>query len=247
MTQAPCFIGCAGWTLPRDAQHAFSGTGSHLERYASRFNACEINSSFHRPHSLNTYRRWAESTPPGFRFSVKIPKAITHEHKLVGCVHLLEEFLAQACGLGDQLACLLVQLPPSLAFEGRSATDFVDALRARWTGDVAMEPRHASWFTPGAGAVLRDFRVARVLADPVRHGEGARPGGWPELVYLRLHGSPRMYYSPYEPELINRLADRMVLAQREAKAIWCMFDNTAAGAATDNALTLMQALEHRRS
>ncbi len=246
VTQAP-FIGCAGWTLPRDVQPAFPGTGSHLERYASRFNACEINSSFHRPHSLNTYRRWADSTPPEFRFSVKIPRAVTHERKLEGCGHLLDEFLAQAGGLGDKLGCLLVQLPPSLAFDARVASGFLEELRARWAGDVAIEPRHANWFAPGADGVLRALRVARVLADPVRHDEGVRPAGWADLVYLRLHGSPRMYYSPYEPELINKLADRMLLAQRETNALWCIFDNTAAGAAADNALSLLQALEQRPS
>ena len=244
---APCFIGCAGWTLPRNVQHAFSSAGTHLQRYASRFNACEINSSFYRPHGPDTYRRWAESTPPAFRFSVKLPKAITHERKLVDCGPLLDEFLGQAAGLGDKLGCLLVQLPPSLAFEMRSATDFLDMLRTRWAGHVAMEPRHASWFTQAAEDILRCVRVARVLADPIRHAEGARPGGWPHFVYLRLHGSPRMYYSSYEPELINRLAERMVLAQREAKALWCIFDNTASGAAADNALSLLQALEHRFS
>ena len=76
------YLGCAGWSLPREAQPAFSTGGSHLQRYASRLNAAEINSSFHRPHSRATDERWAAAVPPEFRFSVKLPKTITHGNKL---------------------------------------------------------------------------------------------------------------------------------------------------------------------
>lgn len=247
MTHAPCFIGCAGWTLPCAVQRAFASEGSHLRRYAGRLDACEINSSFYRPHGAATYRRWAGETPPGFRFCVKLPQAITHEQKLLGCDRLLEEFLAQARGLGDKLGCLLVQLPPSLAFDAGAARDFFEGLRRCWSGSVAIEPRHASWFSAQADTLLDAQRVARVLADPVRHPAGAWPGGWPGLVYLRLHGSPRMYYSAYEPELISTLARRIAQALRDATPVWCVFDNTASGAAADNALGLMQALEHALS
>jgi uncharacterized protein YecE (DUF72 family) len=242
-TQARCFIGCAGWALPHAVGHAFASEGSHLQRYASRLNACEINSSFYRPHGAATYHRWANETPPAFRFCVKLPRSITHEQRLLGCEQLLEDFLAQAGGLGDKLGCLLVQLPPSLALEPPAARGFFEALRRRWAGGVALEPRHASWFSARADALLRGQRVARVLADPVRHDGGARPGGWPGLVYLRLHGSPRTYYSAYEPELIGKLAARIMQARAETAAVWCVFDNTASGAATDNALGLTQALE----
>ncbi|MDB5873048.1 MAG: hypothetical protein JWQ07_2490 [Ramlibacter sp.] len=243
MAAAPCYVGCAGWSLPRAVQRAFGAGGSHLQRYATQLNACEINSSFHRAHSAATYRRWAESTPEHFRFSVKLPKAITHERKLLACEPLLGEFIEQAGALGTRLGCLLVQLPPSLAFDAATAGAFLTALRRRWDGPVAAEPRHASWFGPQADAMLAGHRVARVLADPVRQAAGATPGGWQGLTYLRLHGSPRMYYSAYEPALIATLARRMAVALREGTAVWCVFDNTAAGAAADNALGLKRALD----
>ncbi|HEY9423039.1 MAG TPA: DUF72 domain-containing protein, partial [Thermoanaerobaculia bacterium] len=75
-------VGCAGWSLPRAEQAEFPETGSHLERYASRFGAVEINSSFHRPHRPATYARWSASVPASFRFSVKVPKTITHGLRL---------------------------------------------------------------------------------------------------------------------------------------------------------------------
>lgn len=235
-------IACAGWSLPRECWPRFSEAGTHLERYAGRFMAAEINSSFYRPHLPATYARWAGTVPAGFRFSVKLPKTITHEQRLRDCGGLLEDFLAQAAGLGSKLGCLLVQLPPSLAFDATSAKPFFRALRQQHAGQVALEPRHASWFTPEADAVLNEFCLARVLADPVRHAPGGAPGGWPGLVYLRLHGSPRMYYSSYDEATLRALALKLRESADGGAEVWCIFDNTASGAAVSNALELERLL-----
>lgn len=239
-------VGCAGWSLPREVQARFGPADSHLARYATRFAATEINSTFHRPHQPFVYERWAQAVPPGFRFSAKLPKAITHERRLVGCEQPLAEFLAQAAPLGERLACLLVQLPPSLAFEAAAARAFLTLLRTRFAGALALEPRHASWFEAEPDALLRELQVARVLADPVRHAAGAAPGGWPGRVYLRLHGSPRMYYSAYAPALLRALAQRMRAAEAAGAEVWCIFDNTASGAAAGDALELLRLLEEGR-
>ncbi len=238
-----CRIGCAGWRLPPAEHDSFPAEGSHLQRYAARFCGVEINSSFHRPHSHATYARWAAGVPEHFRFCVKLPKTVTHEHGLVDCAGLLDAFLAQAAGLGPRLSCLLVQLPPKLDFDATTARAFFALLRERWPGDVAVEPRHASWFAPEAEAMLTAARAARVLADPVLHPTGERPGGWPAMAYLRLHGSPRRYYSSYEPQTIAALARRIRRALGDNQEVWCIFDNTASGAAAHNALLLKQCLE----
>jgi uncharacterized protein YecE (DUF72 family) len=243
MPQGSAYLGCAGWSLPRDAQAAFGTEGSQLQRYASRLNAVEINSSFYRPHQRATYERWAAAVPAAFRFSVKLPRTITHDLRLAAAEPILDEFLAQAGGLGERLGCLLVQLPPSLDYQPAIAQAFFDSLRQRHGGAVALEPRHASWFTPDVDNQLAQHRVARVLADPVRHDAGRLPGGWPDHVYLRLHGSPRMYFSPYDAETLTALAGRIALALREDREVWCVFDNTASGAAAHNAVDLKLALD----
>ena len=239
-------VGTAGWSLPRAVQDAFGAGGSHLARYATRFPVAEINSSFHRPHKRSLYEKWAASVPGEFRFCAKLPRTITHERRLVDCGERLDAFLEQAGGLGARLACLLVQLPPSFAFDADAAAAFLELLRSRFAGAVALEPRHASWFTPEADALLRGCRVARVLADPVRHDAGRWPGGWPGLVYLRLHGAPRVYYSSYEAPVLQALAKRLRLAEREGAECWCIFDNTASGAAAGDALALQHLLEEGR-
>ncbi|RZL67771.1 MAG: DUF72 domain-containing protein [Variovorax sp.] len=233
-------IGCAGWSLPRAQWPRFPAEGSHLERYAARFDAVEIDTSFYRPHRRETYARWAASTPLGFRFAVKLPKAITHERKLVNAMAPFDAFLAQAGGLGDKLGCLLIQLPPSLVFDAAVVTRFLRDVRKRHEGAIALEPRHASWFGAIADTLLVRFRVARVLADPVLHG-AVTPGGWQRLVYVRMHGSPRRYWSAYDHAMLLRVGNRLVLAAKSGAQCWCILDNTAGGEAVGNALTLATA------
>jgi uncharacterized protein YecE (DUF72 family) len=231
-------VGCAGWSVPRVHAGHFPAEGSHLERYAARFRAVEVNSSFYRPHRPATYARWAASVPADFRFAVKVPREITHVRRLAHCGPVLDRFLGEVGALGQKLGPLLVQLPPSLSFRAAVVRGFFAALRRRFAGAVACEPRHASWFEPAADRLLAKFRAARVGADPAVVPAAAEPGGWAGLVYHRLHGSPRLYYSSYPADRLAALAARVVREAARAPA-WCIFDNTALGAATDNALDLL--------
>ena len=235
-------VGTAGWGLPRQWRSRFPDEGSHLERYATRFNAVEINSSFYRQHRRAVYERWAASVPPDFRFAVKLPRAITHDQRLVASDVLLDVFLDEACGLGGRMGPLLVQLPPSLAFDLEHVDEFFTTLRERHGGTVACEPRHESWFAPLAEEVLRRHAIARVAADPARVPAAAAPGGDDRLVYFRLHGSPRIYYSDYEPERLSPIATALRGANARGADAWCILDNTTLGAATGNALWLMESL-----
>ncbi|MBP2228147.1 uncharacterized protein YecE (DUF72 family) [Azospirillum agricola] len=237
-TRHPIRVGVAGWGIPKLSAHAFPVDGSHLERTARVLPMTEVNSSFYRPHKPETWARWAASTPPDFRFAVKIPKAITHEARLAGAGDALDRFLGEAGRLGDRLGPLLVQLPPSLGFDPAVADGFLAGLRVRFDGDVVCEPRHAGWFSAEAEGLLVTHRVARVAADPAPVEGAAEPGGWDGLRYWRMHGSPVMYRSAYEPAALDGLADRL-LAESLERPVWCVFDNTADFHAVDDALALL--------
>jgi len=234
-------IGCAGWALRREFAGEFPAAGTHLQRSAARFSAVEINSSFYRPHRRSTYERWAASVPDEFRFSVKVPKEATHTRRLAGCADVLERFLNECTGLGAKLGPLLVQLPPILKFSSEIAETFFAELRGWHSGEVACEPRHPTWFDADADALLREHRVARVAADPAVVPAAAHPGGWSGFAYRRLHGSPKVYYSAYADDILLSLA----AAFAESRGAWCIFDNTAEGAATRNALDLLRMTERR--
>lgn len=141
--------------------------------------------------------------------------------------------------LGAGLGCLLLQLPPSLPYEHTLAEAFFAELRERYGGDLALEPRHASWLK--ADAQLRHWRIARAAADPSPLPGGGEPGGWPGLRYYRLHGSPQIYHSAYPSQWLERLAEQ--LRDYSDTPCWCIFDNTASGAAVTDALTLQSLLQ----
>jgi uncharacterized protein YecE (DUF72 family) len=235
------FVGTAGWTVPRAVAPQFPAEGSGLVRYAHRFLATELNSTFWRRHQAATFARWRDSVPRDFRFAVKLPRTITHVAGLRRARSLLAQFFDDVAGLGDSLGPVLVQLPPSLEFEMRSARAFFRLLRVMHAGHVACEPRHVSWFKPSAEALLVDHGVARVAADPPRTLAGDRPGGFPSLIYFRLHGSPVMYRSSYSPGVLAALAARLRVAAGHG-SVWCIFDNTAGGAAADDAIALTHLL-----
>jgi uncharacterized protein YecE (DUF72 family) len=238
------FVGTAGWTIPRAVADAFPAEGSGLERYSARFACAEINSSFHRSHRPATWERWRNSTPQDFRFSAKLSKEITHKRKLSDCGDLLDSAIGEMEALGDKLAIVLVQLPPSLAFDPAVAEPFIGAFRKRWSGGAAFEPRHPSWFDAEADAILAAHRLARVAADPARVPEAAEPGGWNGLSYWRLHGSPVLYRSSYDDGRLHSYAERIAAQPCEA---WCIFDNTASSAAGGDALRLTELLSSRGS
>lgn len=229
-------LGCAGWAIPKSLAGEFPARGSHLERYGAVFDAVEIDTSFYRAHRRATYARWAASVPAQFRFAVKLPRAVTHERRLRDCGDLLDAFCAEVGGLGPRLGCLLVQLPPSLPYDRERLAAFLDELRRRHRGALALEPRHPSWFDGAASVQLAACGVARVAADPAPGRGGEEPAGDRHLSYFRLHGRPRMYYSPYGQEALARLAKRLEAARAVSALVWCIFDNTALGAAPADAL-----------
>jgi uncharacterized protein YecE (DUF72 family) len=245
-------IGTAGWSIPRNVAGNFPGSESHLARYAGVFSCAEINTSFYREHACETYARWASATLTQFRFAVKLPQIITHENALRRARKPLTQFLEQTRGLGSRLGPLLIQLPPSLPFEPRVARQFFSVLRECWDGAAVCEPRHTSWFESRADALMQSFKIVRAAADPAVQTNAFKPGGWiatgPQrgaLVYYRLHGSPRKYWSSYTSHYLATLA-RELMSHPKTIDVWCIFDNTASGAAATNALELRKLIDGRK-
>jgi uncharacterized protein YecE (DUF72 family) len=130
--------------------------------------------------------------PREFRFSVKIPRTITHDAELKCGPEELTAFLKQVSFLRQKLGPLLVQLPPSGVFNQAVAKRFFVLLRNLHDGDVVLEGRHRTWFSAGADDLLKQFRIAGVAADPACVPPAGGPTGHAHVFYFRLHGSPRL-------------------------------------------------------
>ncbi len=234
-------IGTAGWSIPKAYAQEFPGEGTHLERYAKRLPITEINQTFYKLPRPSTLQKWRSSTPPDFRFSLKLHRSFTHFHKLAS-TEGLQEFMESVSHLKEKLFALLVQLPPSLKFDAGRVHTFFDELRRYYDGYIAIEPRHPSWME--AEALLGKLRIARVAADPARYDADSEPGGYEEFVYYRLHGAPKIYYSEYSEEFLRELAQKLTAHPAKEKVV--IFDNTASGAAIKNALKLMELMHEAK-
>src|SRR5439155_1202934 len=131
--------------------------------------AAEINTSFYRPHAAKVWARWAASVPSSFRFAVKMPKLITHERALTRAREPLIQFLGEIAALGLALGPLLVQLPPSLAFDPRHAAGQSSPTRTndRAHGKRASIPRSSAVRLSINGSIPRPSSWARSDASAV--------------------------------------------------------------------------------
>jgi uncharacterized protein YecE (DUF72 family) len=232
------YIGTASWNIPTLAKEFFANEGTHQQRYSRILNAVEINSSFYRTHKGNTYQRWAECVDDDFRFSAKLLRKFTHEQKLEGPWDDLPIVLSDILRLGIKFGVLLVQLPPSLKCNSMIAREFFRNLRENYSGNIVVEPRNTSWLSPAAENVFKQYSLGKVLADPeLCPTEKETDFQYADLLYYRLHGSPDMYKSRYSQDYIKVLAGKLK-RQSKSKPCWCIFDNTARGFATLNALEL---------
>ncbi|MGA9839326.1 MAG: DUF72 domain-containing protein [Thermoplasmata archaeon] len=185
------WIGCSGWAY-EDWVGPFypAGTppGDFLERYARVFRTVEVDSSFYRAPTPFLVRRWADRTPAGFRFSLKVPRDVTHEKDDTKGAAVLASFLA---GIGplrtaEKLGAVILQFPAS--FRAPAGAPVLE----RWLSAVpvefplGVELRHGSWWVPSTRRMLEE-RAAALVWSVV---PGTEPPAWvtAEFVYARFVG-----------------------------------------------------------
>jgi|HubBroStandDraft_6_1064221.scaffolds.fasta_scaffold16606_6 uncharacterized protein YecE (DUF72 family) len=147
-------------------------SAEYLTYYSRRFDTVEVDSTFYRCPTTEAVRNWALKTPPGFVFSLKIPRTITHEKVLVECDREFEEFLGAADVLGEKLGPMVFQFPFFSETVFTSPVQFESRLKAFFrklprVSDYrfAVEIRNKYWLKPRLLDVLRENNVALVLQD----------------------------------------------------------------------------------
>jgi uncharacterized protein YecE (DUF72 family) len=184
------WVGCSGWSYddwkgpfyPSDAPG-----GEFLERYARVFDVTEVDSSFYRPPTPFLVRRWAEVTPPGFRFTLKMPGDVTHRPSAES-PQILARFLESLRPLAEagKLGPIVAQFPPGFRRD-KGAARLASILDSTPTSfQLAVELRHRSWWTTETLKLLADRGAALVWSVyPGVHPPYARTA---DFVYLRFIG-----------------------------------------------------------
>lgn len=230
-------IGCSGWIYrhwrdlfypPKLAQKNWFGF------YADTFATVELNTSFYHLPKPETFEKWRQQAPEGFRYAVKAPRFITHMKKLKDCGEPVAEFLGRARILGEALGPILYQLPPRWALNAERLTDFI-ALLPNDLNHV-FEFRETSWITAEVLALLD----ARSVSFCVHDMAGSTTPRWAAgpVAYVRFHGGVGKYWGRYPDEALLGWADWMVAEARGGRDVWAYFNNDIHAHAIHDALTL---------
>ena len=230
-------IGCSGWNYRhwRGPFYAEKLPQKHwFGHYAETFGTVELNTSFYRLPTADTFAKWRDQAPPGFRYAVKAPRFITHMKKLLDCAEPVGEFIERARNLGGTLGPLLYQLPPRLAFHRARTERFLDLLPPNL--HHVLEFRDTSWIDAQVLALLDERGVGFCVHDMA----GSTTPFWASgpLAYLRFHGGEGKYWGRYPDQRLLAAADWMVAQAAAGRPVWAYFNNDIHAHAIDDALTL---------
>jgi len=246
---AAVHLGTQGWSYD-DWKDVFYPPGSKQEDrlpfYASVFDTVELDTTFYHAPRGTIARSWARHTPDHFRFSAKVPRALTHDARLRRAGPMLAEFARAMEPLGEKLGPLLVQLPAEFTRDDDNAAEL-----RRFLGDapdglqLAVEFRHASWHEEPTWELLR------------RHGVAVAWTEWRDLprvrevtsdfLYLRWLGD-RREIARYDRVQIDRetsFADWQPALERvlpEVREVFGYFNNHWAGHSPASANEMKQRL-----
>lgn len=238
------YSGTSGLVLPvPQSQYPpqFQGK-SRLAYYASLFNSLEVNSSFYKQPKASTVLRWADEVPAGFRFTFKLPKAVTHARHLNFSHEDVSSFIQTTQGVGDKKGCLLIQLPPALASDKMEQLQrLLTCIKQHNANDwrLAVEFRNPSWYTTEVYTMLDDNRACMVMHDLPKSTAPVTPTQ-AGFRYLRFHGPGGRYRGSYTNEFLEEHAQRIKAWLSEGD-VYAYFNNTM-GAALGNLQSLQRYL-----
>lgn len=211
---------------------------SRLAFYGSLFNSLEVNSTFYKMPRAATVVSWAQQSPPGFRFSIKLSKTITHQKLMAFDPADVARFMSVMQGFGDRKGCLLIQFPA-----GTKATAFnrlellLELISLQNDGwKLALEFRDHSWYNDEVFTVLEQYDCCVVEHDMPK---SAPPPELPasDTRFLRFHGPVGDYRGSYTDNFLLEIARLIVLAERSGPTVYAYFNNTM-GQGVHNAITL---------
>jgi len=236
-------IGCSGWVYRHWKGGVFYPEGlraaDELAFYASRFSTAELNGSFYRLPTDKAVDGWRERTPDDFVFAWKASRYLTHQKRLKEPEDSVALMFSRADRLGEKLACVLYQLPPSLKRDDERLAACLKVLPKNRRH--AFEFRDPSWYEAPVFDLLREHDASLCLSD--HHHAPAPWEATASWVYVRGHGPTGGYWGSYSDETLSRWAAQIRLWRSEGRDVFCYFDNDIGGAAPQDADRLTALLE----
>jgi uncharacterized protein YecE (DUF72 family) len=237
------FVGTSGWQY-RHWRATFyppgMGQARWLEFYADRFATVESNAAFYRLPEGDTFAAWADRTPADFVLAVKASRYLTHVRRLRDPAEPVALLVDRLRRLGRKRGPVLIQLPPTMKVDAQRLALTLDAFPAGWR--VAVEFRHASWFTEEVRAILEDRRAALCLAD--RQGPLTPIWRTADWTYLRLHAGRALPLPCYGRQALAGWVGRLADQWRPSEEVYVYFNNDPRACALRDARTF--ALAARR-
>jgi uncharacterized protein YecE (DUF72 family) len=233
-------IGTSGWQYRDWKGLLYAGAPQRmwLERYAAVFATVEVNNAFYRLPETSTFQGWRERTPADFRFAVKASRYLTHVRRLADPAEPVRRLVQRAAALGGKLGPVLLQLPPSLQADPALLAGCLDCFPPGV--QVAVEPRHRSWWSDAVAQVLARHGAALCWAD--RRGRPVTPlwrtAGWG---YLRLHEGAAADRPRYGARALATWTERIAREWPDGE-VWVYFNNDPHAAAVRDALAFARAV-----
>ena len=231
------YIGTSGWHY-KHWRGKFYPAGlkpeEQLDYYLTFFDTVEINNSFYRLPTRETFLKWHGDTPSKFLFSVKASRYITHMKKLNESEEALENFLSHAEELSEKLGTVLFQLPPGWKLNPERFDNFLAILPENER--FVFEFRNSSWYTADIYAMLRKRNCAFCIYELGGHASPLTVTA--DFVYVRLHGPGDKYQGSYNNDTLKKWAEYLLQWRDEGKNVYIYFDNDQEAFSVFNALTL---------
>jgi uncharacterized protein YecE (DUF72 family) len=232
------YIGTSGWSYGNWKGLFYPeklASAKFLAYYSTQYNCTEINSSFYRIPLAKTAEKWAATVPDDFLFCTKLYRGITHFSKLKNPEAGLQVYFERMAPLQPKLAMVLVQLPPSLAFNPEVVAAFYEALKIYQPDyKFALEARHKSWFSDESLLMMSEAGITHVISDAGKFYVGHK-AVTTDTVYIRMHGRNVLFSSSYTNEELDELASEIIEYLQEDLTVFVFFNNTMHGNAVQNA------------
>ena len=242
---AKAYIGTSGWSYKGWKESFLEGVpqSEWLSYCAERFTGIEVNGTFYRLQSKDTFRKWRDETPADFRFAIKGHRYVTHNKKLGEVDESIALMREPAEPMGEKLAVVVWQLPASFKKNAEKLEAFLKGLEVWRSVRHAIEFRDRSWFDDETAGRLSERQVAVCQSDAPDFPLWDRVTT--DLVYVRLHGHTRKYASRYSSRLLDEWAAKVRRWLEEDREVHVYFDNDAEGHAPYDALRLLEKVSER--